>query len=239
MNKMKEILINSGNCDLEDISDTLNPVVKSIYRVLIHDIEEQTFFCKELSKFGFRWLSGQTADQIPKFLKLSGNLGQIMVLYFPEKKIGFCPIEVYENDLKDYVEILNSCISVEKALSIICGGTVMEKTLDITLDELLNKLSKTKEDLVMSLNNLQQYVESQEHGDLKYVSLQRMFFLKEEFENHIEDVKTHADYLEYNVSDEEAKEIILAFERKYDSNIDENTQLDCAIEQFVKRRDAK
>ena len=42
----------------------------------------------------------------------------------------------------------------------------MEKTLDIMLDELLNKLGKTKEDLVMSLNNLQQYVESQEHGDL-------------------------------------------------------------------------
>lgn len=115
----------------------------------------------------------------------------------------------------------------------------MEKTLDITLDDLLNKLGKTKEDLVMSLNNLQKYNESQEHGDLKYVSLQRMFFLKEEFENHIEDVKTHADCLEYNVSDEEAKEIILAFERKYDSNIDENTQWDCAIEQFVKRRDAK
>ena len=35
----------------------------------------------------------------------------------------------------------------------------MEKALDITLDELLNKLGKTKEDLVMSLNNLQQYVE--------------------------------------------------------------------------------
>ena len=115
----------------------------------------------------------------------------------------------------------------------------MEKALDITLDELLNKLGKTKEDLVMSLNNLQQYVESQEHGDLKYVSLQRMFFLKEDFENHIEDVKSHADSLEYDISDDEAKEIIWAFERENDSNIDENTQWDCAIEQFVKRRDAK
>lgn len=115
----------------------------------------------------------------------------------------------------------------------------MKKTLDITLDELLNKLCKTKEDLVMSLNNLQQYVEAQEHGDLKYISLQRMFFLKEEFENHIEDVKTLADLLGYDISDEEAKEIIWAFERKYDSNIDENTQWDCAIEQFVKSRDAK
>lgn len=115
----------------------------------------------------------------------------------------------------------------------------MEKTLEITLDELLNKLGKTKEDLVMSLNNLQQYVESQEHGDLKYVSLQRMFFLKEDFENHIEDVKTHADYLGYDISDDEAKEIIWAFEQKYDSNIDENTHWDCAIEQFVKRRNVK
>lgn len=115
----------------------------------------------------------------------------------------------------------------------------MNKILDITLDELLNKLGKTKEDLVMSLNNLQQYVESQEHGELKYVSLQRMFFLKEDFENHIEDVKTHADYLGCDISDEEAKEIIWAFEQKYDSNIDENTQWDYVIEQFVKRRDVK
>ena len=115
----------------------------------------------------------------------------------------------------------------------------MEKTLDITLGELLNKLGKTKEDLVMSLNNLQQYVEAQEHGDLKYISLQRMFFLKEEFENHIEDVKTHADYLGYDISDDDAKEIIWAFERKYDSSIDENTQWDYVIEQFVKRRNEK
>lgn len=115
----------------------------------------------------------------------------------------------------------------------------MKKTLDITLDELLNKLGKTKEDLVISLNNLQQYAESQEHGDLKYVSLQRMFFLKEDFENHIDDVKTHADYLGHDISDDEVKEIIKMFEQKYDSNIDENTQWDCAIEQFVKRRDAK
>ena len=91
----------------------------------------------------------------------------------------------------------------------------MEKTLDITLDELLNKLGKTKEDLVMSLNNLQQYVEPQEHGDLKYV------------------------YLGHDISDDEAKEIIKVFERKYDSNIDENTQWDYMIEQFVKRRGAK
>ena len=115
----------------------------------------------------------------------------------------------------------------------------MEKTLDITLDELLNKLGKTKKDLVMSLNNLQQYVESQEHGDFKYVSLQRMFFLKEEFENHIEDVKTHADCLGHDISDEEAKEIIRTFERNHDSNIDENAQWDYEIEQFVKRRSKK
>lgn len=115
----------------------------------------------------------------------------------------------------------------------------MKKTLDITLDELLNKLGKTKEDLAMSLNKLQQYIESQEHGDLKDISLQRMFFLKEEFENHIEDVKTHADYLGHDISDDEAKEIIKVFERKYDSNIDENTQWDYMIEQFVKRRGAK
>ena len=57
--------------------------------------------------------------------------------------------------------------------------------IDIMLDELLNKLGKTKEDLVMSLNNLQQYVESQEHGDLKYISLQRMFFLREEFQKKL------------------------------------------------------
>lgn len=108
--------------------------------------------------------------------------------------------------------------------------------IDMMLDGLLIKLGKTKEDLVMSLNDLQQYVESQEHGDLKCISLQRMFYLKEEFKNHIEDVKTHADLLGYDISDEEAKEIIWVFGRKYDCNIDENTQWDYVIEQFVKRR---
>ena len=115
----------------------------------------------------------------------------------------------------------------------------MNKTLDITLDELLNKLGKTKEDLVMSLNNLQQYVESQEHGNLDLLSLQRMFFLKEKFENHIEDVKTHADCLGHDISDDEVKEIVRAFELENDSNIDENTQLDYVIWQFIKRRNKK
>lgn len=52
-------------------------------------------------------------------LKLSGNLGQIMNLNIHEKKIGFFPIEVYKDDSKTYGEILNSCISVSKALVII------------------------------------------------------------------------------------------------------------------------
>ena len=32
----------------EDISGTVSPVVKSIYRVLVHDAEEQASFCEEL-----------------------------------------------------------------------------------------------------------------------------------------------------------------------------------------------
>lgn len=103
----------------EDISNTVSPVVKSIYRVLVHDAEEQASFCEELSKYGFHWMSGQSAEKIPVFLKLSGNLGQIMNLNIHEKKIGFLPIEVYKNDPKAYGEILNSCISAEETLNII------------------------------------------------------------------------------------------------------------------------
>lgn len=103
----------------EDVSDTVNPVVKSTYRILVHDAEEQASFCAELSKYGFHWMSGQSAEQIPMFLKLSGDLGQIMVLNIHEKKIGFIPIEVYGDDSKAYDEILKSCISVSKALAII------------------------------------------------------------------------------------------------------------------------
>ena len=103
----------------EDISDTVNLVVKSIYKVLIHDAEEQAFFCETLSKYGFHWLSGQSAEQIPKLIKLSGNLGQIMVLYLFKKKVGIHPMEVYEDDSKTYDEILKTCISVSKALAII------------------------------------------------------------------------------------------------------------------------
>ena len=36
----------------------------------------------------------------------------------------------------------------------------MEKTLDITLDELLNKLGKTKKDLVMELDELNKWIET-------------------------------------------------------------------------------
>lgn len=109
-------------CDIfgwEDISDTVSPVVKSIYRVLVHDAEEQASFCEELSKYGFHWMSGQSAEQIPKCLKLTGNLGQVMVLYLSEKKIGFHPVEVYKNDSKSRAKILNSCVSTEKARCII------------------------------------------------------------------------------------------------------------------------
>lgn len=85
----------------------------------MHDAEEQASFCEELSKHGFHWMSGQSAEKIPVFLKLSGNLGQIMNLNIHEKKIGFLPIEVYKNDPKAYGEILNSCISAEETLNII------------------------------------------------------------------------------------------------------------------------
>ena len=36
----------------------------------------------------------------------------------------------------------------------------MNKTLDITLDELLKKLGKTKEDLVMELDELNKWMET-------------------------------------------------------------------------------
>ena len=52
----------------------------------------------------------------------------------------------------------------------------MNKTLDITLDELLKKLGKTKEDLVMELDELNKWMETTNYrhgftGMERFVSL--------------------------------------------------------------------
>ena len=74
---------------------------------------------KNFLSMAFIGCLGNLRRKIQFFLKLSGNLGQIMNLNIHEKKIGFLPIEVYKNDPKAYGEILNSCISAEETLNII------------------------------------------------------------------------------------------------------------------------
>ncbi|HAU84614.1 MAG TPA: hypothetical protein DCW90_03625 [Lachnospiraceae bacterium] len=101
------------------------------------------------------------------------------------------------------------------------------------IEELLSKLGKTKEDLARELENLNQYIESQDHGYLDQLSLERMFSVKQDFENKMEDARCHAEYLGYQLSDDELARIVRRFEAKYDCDIDENSQWDILINIYV------
>lgn len=90
----------------------------TILLVFIQNANEQEYFCKELAKCGFCWMSGAPADQIPKFIRLGQNsLSQILVLNVEEKRIGILPAESYNIDKAAIKEIMVSCVSVEQALS--------------------------------------------------------------------------------------------------------------------------
>lgn len=85
-------------------------------KVIVPNAEAQMEFCNKLASYGFHWLSGQKADEIPALLRLTGELGQILILNLLERKITFFPIELYGKDKKTAEEIFKSCISVEDAL---------------------------------------------------------------------------------------------------------------------------
>ena len=100
----------------------------------------------------------------------------------------------------------------------------MEKTLDITLDELLNKLGKTKEDLVMELDELNKWMEitNYRHGFTGmegFVSLGYMFYKKKVFEGKVDDVLNRADDWGYDISWEEAEEVVILLQETYDCTI--------------------
>lgn len=100
-----------------------------IYKVLIKNAEEQEYFCKELAKCGFYWLSGTPADQIPNLIRLhKESLSQILILYLKKKIIGLFPTEIYNTDITAIQKITDSCVSVEQALSEIVPDE-MSKTL--------------------------------------------------------------------------------------------------------------
>lgn len=100
----------------------------------------------------------------------------------------------------------------------------MEKTLDITLDELLNKLGKTKKDLVMELDELNKWMETTNYrhgltGMKGFVSLGYMFYKKKVFEGKVDDVLNRADDWGYDISWEEAEEVVILFQRIYDCRV--------------------
>lgn len=98
-----------------------------ILLVFIQNVNEQEYFCKELAKCGFCWMSGNPADQIPKFIRLGQNsLSQILVLNVEEKRIGMLPAESYNIDKTAIKEIMVSCVSVEQALSEIMPDEMSE-----------------------------------------------------------------------------------------------------------------
>lgn len=91
-----------------------------IYKVLIKNAEEQKAFCKEISNYGFCWLSGSPADQIPVFIKLNeDSLSQILTINTKKKTVGLFPAEVYLSDKPALEELVSSCLSIKQALSLI------------------------------------------------------------------------------------------------------------------------
>ena len=114
----------------------------------------------------------------------------------------------------------------------------MKKTLDITLEELLNKLGKTKEDLVMELDELNKWMETTNYrhgftGMEGLVSLGYMFYKKKVFEGRVDDVLNRADDWGYDISWEEAEEVVI---RIYDCNLSENDQIENCIKTVMQKR---
>lgn len=57
-------------------------------KVIVPNAEAQMAFCNKLAMYRFHWMSEQKADEIPALLRLTGELGQILVLDLLERKIG-------------------------------------------------------------------------------------------------------------------------------------------------------
>lgn len=85
-------------------------------KVIVPNAEAQMAFCNKLAMYRFHWMSEQKADEIPALLRLTGELGQILVLDLLERKIGIYPTKVYADRKKALEKIVGSCISIEKAL---------------------------------------------------------------------------------------------------------------------------
>ena len=69
-------------------------------KVIVPNAEAQMAFCNKLAMYRFHWMSEQKADEIPALLRLTGELGQILVLDLLERKIGIYPTEVYADRKK-------------------------------------------------------------------------------------------------------------------------------------------
>ena len=116
----------------------------------------------------------------------------------------------------------------------------MEKTLDITFDELLNKLGKTKEDLVRELEELDEWMKTTNYrndftGMEGFVSLGYMFYRKKVFEGKVDDVLNRADDWGYDISWEEAEEVVILLQEIYDCNLIENDQIENCIKTVIQK----
>lgn len=104
------------------------------------------------------------------------------------------------------------------------------------VERLLTKLGKTKVDLIKELAELNDWIEKTDHANLEGISLKRMFYVKQDIENRIEDVNAHAEYLGCKLSESDVMKIVERFLGKYDCTIDEDTQITYLIENFMKRK---
>lgn len=144
----------------------------TILLVFIQNANEQEYFCKELAKCGFCWMSGTPADQIPKFIRLGQNsLSQILVLYVEAKRIGILPKAAIK-------EIMVSCVSVEQALS------------EIVPDEMSETLSEESEPKVVG------FLIQHGHDDYSYWN---GFSLTEEEKKQIQEIICRHDTEGYSI----------------------------------------
>lgn len=114
------------------------------------------------------------------------------------------------------------------------------ENIDKRIEELLSQLGKTKEDLVRELDELNEWMKTTNYrngitGMEGFVSLGYMFYKKKVFEGKVDDVLNRADDWGYDISWEEAEEVVILLQEIYDCNLSENDQIENCIKTVIQK----
>ena len=114
------------------------------------------------------------------------------------------------------------------------------ENIDKRTEELLGQLGKTKEDLVRELEELNEWMETTKYnhglnGIKEFVSLGYLFYKRKVFEYRVEDVKNRAKDWDYEISNEEAEEVVILLQEIYDCNLSENDQIESCIKTVMQK----